>query len=92
MSDQTIVPLKNAATATSGGRFQFVEIDGVRYAHIVDPKTGLGITEQLTVHVTAPTAMEADALASAVYVLGKEKGEKLISKLPNVSVKIVSEK
>jgi thiamine biosynthesis lipoprotein ApbE len=41
-----------------------------------------------TVHVTAPTAMEADALATAVFVLGQEKGTTLIDKLPNVSVKI----
>ena len=82
------VLLKNTAMATSGGRFQFVEIEGVRYAHIVDPKTGLGLTNMSTVYVTAPTAMEADALATAVFILGKEKGETLISTLPNVSVEI----
>jgi len=84
------VLLKNAAMATSGGRFQFVEIDGVRYAHIVDPKTGFGITGLQTVHVTAPTAMEADALATAVIILGEKKGKALIDALPNVSVEIVS--
>jgi thiamine biosynthesis lipoprotein len=87
--DNETVLLKNIAMATSGGRFQFVEIDGVRYAHIVDPKTGLGITDLYTVHITAPTAMEADALATAVILLGKEKGTALINKLPNVSVEFV---
>ena len=87
--DNETVLLKNTAMATSGGRFQFVEIGGVRYAHIVDPKTGLGITGLQTVHVTAPTAMEADALATAVIILGKEKGQALIDKLPKVSVEIV---
>jgi thiamine biosynthesis lipoprotein len=82
--------MKETAMATSGDRFQFVDIDGVRYAHIVDPKTGLGMTEAKTVHITAPTAMEADALATAVFVLGQEKGTALIRKLPNVSMKIVT--
>ena len=88
--DETVF-MKNTAMATSGGRFQFVEIDGVRYSHIVDPKTGLGITGLQTVHVTAPTAMEADALATIVSILGKEKGEALIDKLPKVSVEINKE-
>ena len=87
--DNETVLLKNTAMATSGGRFQFVEIGGVRYAHIVDPKTGLGITTLQTVHVTAPTAMEADALATAVIVLGKEKGKTLIDQFPKVTVEIV---
>jgi len=82
--------LKNTAMATSGGRFQHVEIDGVRYSHIVDPKTGLGVTSQQTIYVRAETAMEADALATAVFVLGKEKGQALIDKLPKVLVEIAS--
>ncbi|MCL2710289.1 MAG: FAD:protein FMN transferase [Planctomycetaceae bacterium] len=76
-----IVWMKNTAMATSGGRFQFVVIDGVRYAHIVDPRTGLGITGSQTVHIIAPTAMEADTLATAVILLGREKGQALIDKL-----------
>ena len=83
------VLLKDTAMATSGGRFQFVLIDGVRYAHIVDPKTGFGITGQQTVYITAPTAMEADALATAVILLGREKGEALINTLPNVLMEFI---
>jgi thiamine biosynthesis lipoprotein len=75
------VLLESASMATSGDRFQFVEIGGVRYSHIIDPKTGLGLTTPSTVHITAETATEADALASAVSVLGKEKGTKLIETL-----------
>jgi thiamine biosynthesis lipoprotein len=87
--DDETVSLKETAMATSGGRFQFVVIDGVRYAHIVDPKTGLGITGLQTVRITAPTAMEADALATAVIILGKEKGQALIDTLPTVSMEFV---
>ncbi|GHT41473.1 hypothetical protein FACS189443_3290 [Planctomycetales bacterium] len=68
---------QNIASATSGDRFQFVEIDAVRYAHIIDPKTGLGLTHHCTAHVSATTAMQADALASAACVLGKEKSREL---------------
>jgi thiamine biosynthesis lipoprotein len=75
--------------ATSGGQFQFVLIDGVRYTHIVNPQTGLGMTELHTVHVTAPTAMEADALATAVFILGRERGQALIDTLPNVTMEWV---
>jgi len=85
----SIVLMKETAMATTGGQFQFAEIDGVRYAHLVDPKTGYGMTGLQTVHVTAPTAMEADALATVVFVLGKEKGTALVAKLPNTSVEIV---
>ena len=83
--------LRDTAMATSGGSVQFVEIDGVRYSHIIDPKTGLGITGFQTVHITAPTAMEADALATAVSILGKEKGKALIDTLSKVSMEISGE-
>ncbi|MDR3234857.1 MAG: FAD:protein FMN transferase [Planctomycetaceae bacterium] len=80
------VLLKNTAIAVSGDKFQFVEIHGVRYAHIIDPKTGLGLTHSCTVTVLAPTATQADALASAAYVLGKEKGQCLEKQFGNVKI------
>ena len=83
--------LKDTAMATSGGSVQFVEIDGVRYSHLIDPKTGLGITGFQKVHITAPTAMKADALATAVSILGEEEGKAMINKLSKVSMKISGE-
>jgi thiamine biosynthesis lipoprotein len=71
------VLLKNAALATSGDVFQHVEIDGVRYSHIVNPKTGLGLTDHSLVVVIATNCATADALSTAVSVLGPEKGLKL---------------
>ncbi len=62
--------LTNGAIATSGDAYRLFEADGVRYSHIVDPGTGLGLTVRRIVTVAAPTALEADALASAVSVLG----------------------
>jgi FAD:protein FMN transferase len=74
----TILNLKNCAVATSGDAFQHVEINGRRYSHILDPKTGLGISQSSSVTVIAPTGMLADSLASAVSVMGPIKGVQLI--------------
>lgn len=73
-----ILEISDAAVATSGDAFQFVEINGTRYSHIVDPKTGLGLTRRSSVTVIAPTGIQADSLASAVSVLGPKAGLKLI--------------
>lgn len=61
--------LINSAVSTSGDLHQFIEIAGKRYSHIIDPHTGLGLTEARTATVTAPTAAESDALATAACVL-----------------------
>jgi thiamine biosynthesis lipoprotein len=60
--------LRNAAVSTSGDTEQFVEIDGVRYSHIVDPATGLGLRNSEEVSITAPDGAIADALATACSV------------------------
>ncbi|MEO7653994.1 MAG: FAD:protein FMN transferase, partial [Bryobacteraceae bacterium] len=63
-----IFVLRNTAMSTSGDSEQFVEIDGVRYSHIVDPGTGLGLTARRTVTVQGPLGITADAWATAVSV------------------------
>jgi thiamine biosynthesis lipoprotein len=66
--------LADRALTTSGDAFQFVEIDGKRYSHIVDPRTGLGLTTRSSVTVIAPDCLTADSLATAVSVLGPARG------------------
>lgn len=66
--------LSHAAVTTSGDAFQFVEIDRVRYSHIVDPSTGLGLTTRSSVTVIAPTCVMADSHATTVCVMGPERG------------------
>jgi FAD:protein FMN transferase len=70
--------LHNAGISTSGDAEQFIEFDGVRYSHIVSPATGLGLTERIQVSIVAPDATATDGLATAVSVMGKVAGLRLI--------------
>lgn len=72
--------LKNTAVSTSGDVYQFVEIDGVRYSHIVNPKTGLGLTNQRQVTVIAKHAAHADWLSTACCILPIEQALRLVKK------------
>ncbi|HKS97282.1 MAG TPA: FAD:protein FMN transferase, partial [Terriglobia bacterium] len=70
--------LHDAGVSTSGDAEQHVELGGVRYSHIVDPKTGRALTGHQSVTVVARDDFAADGLATAVSVLGPERGLKLI--------------
>jgi thiamine biosynthesis lipoprotein len=73
-----VVWLAAGAIATSGDYRRFVERDGRRYAHVIDPRTGAPVTHgAASVSVIAPSAMEADAAATALLVLGPEVGLRL---------------
>jgi FAD:protein FMN transferase len=75
--------LQNQGVATSGNMYQFVKIKGKRYSHIVNPRTGLGVTHQRNVTVIAPDGATADWLATACSVLSVKKALALIKSLPN---------
>ena len=70
--------LHNAGVSTSGDAEQFVEFDGIRYSHIVNPHTGVGLTNRIQATIIADCATRSDALATAVCVLGPERGLKTI--------------
>lgn len=71
----TTISLKNNSLATSGDYRNFYEKDGERYSHTIDPKTGYPVTHRLaSVSVIASSCMESDALATALMVMGEEKG------------------
>lgn len=82
-----ILVLVHAAVTTSGDAYQAVEIDGVRYSHIVDPRSGLGVAGPTTVTVVAPDATTADALATAASVLGQAAGSDMILTIPDCSAR-----
>ena len=79
--------LAHAAVATSGDAYQAVEIGGVRYSHIVDPRTGIGVPGPAAVTVVAADATAADALATAASVLGPTAGPALIASFPGTSAR-----
>jgi len=83
---ETLV-LAQAAVTTSGDAYQAVEIDGVRYSHIVDPRTGLGVTGPTAVSVIAPDATTADALATAASVLGHAAGPAVVAAFPGAAAR-----
>jgi len=64
------IGLKDAAVATSGNMYQYVEIDGKKYSHIINPITGMALTKSIQVTTIAKDATEADAFASAFSVMG----------------------
>lgn len=72
--------LQNAGVSTSGDREQFIEIDGQRYSHIVDPRTGLGVRHSNSVTVIAPNTSLSDPLATALSVLSERDGLALCAK------------
>lgn len=81
--------LANMGVSTSGDAFQYVELGGKRYSHIVDPHTGLGLTDHSSVTVIAPDATTADSLDTAVSVLGPVAGLRLIEATPGTAALIV---
>lgn len=80
-----ILVLSRCAIATSGDTQRFVIIGGQRFSHIVDPRTGWAMTGNMSVTVVAPDGTTADAMASALRVLGPEKGFPIVDSLPGVA-------
>jgi thiamine biosynthesis lipoprotein len=79
--------LKSHAISTSGDLYQRLEIDGKRYSHIIDPRTGIGLTDHSVVNVVAPDGITADSLTKVVSVLGPEQGLKFIEQIPGVAAR-----
>jgi thiamine biosynthesis lipoprotein len=75
-----VLELANAAVSTSGDSSQNLDIGGVKYSHIVDPATGMGLTLPVAVAVVARRGIDADSWSTALSVLGPERGIALIDK------------
>lgn len=77
--------LRNAAVSTSGDAERYVIIDGRRYSHIINPTTGQAVEDRASVTVVAPDGGTADALETTVYLLGPERGLKLVDETPGAA-------
>ncbi|MDF1591728.1 MAG: FAD:protein FMN transferase [Desulfobacterales bacterium] len=85
-----VVTLENLALATSGDYRNFFEIEGRRYSHVLDPRTGHPVRNSVvSASVMAQTCTFADGLATALMVLGPDKGIELVERLENVEAMIV---
>ena len=79
---QSVIKIKNQAMATSGDYKNFFEKNGIKYSHIINPKTGYPIRHKtLSVTVLAETAVLADGWATAMLVLGSDEGMIIANKL-----------
>lgn len=84
-----VVKPDNNSVATSGDYEQFFEVDGIRYHHILDPKSGYPAKGLRSVTIINQSNTFADALATAVFVMGKDKGMRLIENLSDTEAMII---
>jgi thiamine biosynthesis lipoprotein len=84
-----LLELTNAAVSTSGNTEQYVDLNGRRYSHIIDPSTRMGLSADLTVTVIARHGLDADGLDTAVSVLGPDRGLQLIESQPDAAALVI---
>jgi len=85
-----IIELKDKAVSTSGDYEKFFEIKGRRYCHIIDPRTGKPVQKIMSVTIVADSTTEADALSTALFPMGVEKGIRLIESINGAGCVIVA--
>lgn len=85
-----VLDLTDATFSTSGDYERFFEKDGVRYHHILDPRTGQPARGTRSVTVVTATATQAEGLSKGVFILGPERGMALVERLPDAEAVIVT--
>nr|WP_232730422.1 FAD:protein FMN transferase [Lacinutrix sp. Bg11-31] len=85
------LPVNNSAVVTSGNYEKYVKFNNVLYSHIIDPRTGYPATGILSVTIFTKTAELADALATSIFVMGKDTGLNFINQLKGVECIIIDE-
>jgi len=85
------VRLRDGSLSTSGSNQQYFEVDGRRYSHIIDPRSGEPVSGMVQVTVTAPTATDSDALSTALFVLGPERATALLEALEKTAALLVTD-
>ncbi len=85
----SMIPLENSAISTSGDYERYFVEDGVRYHHILDPKTGSSTHEILSSSIIGQSATDTDALSTSVFILGVEKGMQLIDSIADTEAVLI---
>ena len=85
------ITLNNMSVATSGDYEKFVTINGIRYSHTIDPKTGLPVHGIKSVTIISPYAELSDAMATPVTVMGSKAGLDMINQMKNIACIIVDD-
>jgi thiamine biosynthesis lipoprotein len=83
------MPVNNSAVVTSGNYEKYVKFNNILYTHIIDPRTGYPATGILSVSLFTKTAELADALATSIFVMGKDTGLNFVNQLKGVECIIV---
>ena len=89
VSVPAVLELTNAAVSTSGSSEQHLDVDGRRYSHIIDPSSGMGLVDDITVTVIARHGLDADGLDTAVSVLGADRGLALVESCPGAAALVI---
>ena len=89
--NMAVVRLNNQSLVSSGTYEKFFEANGKKYHHIIDPKTGYPVENELvSVSIITEKSIDADALSTSVFLLGLEKGMDFVEKLPNTEAVFVT--
>jgi thiamine biosynthesis lipoprotein len=91
-ADTTTILLKNAAITTSGDTYRFLEHNGRRYSHIMNPRSGLGLRHFVRATVLAPDGYRADALTKVFSVAGLRKSRRLLKRFPDSRLLLLENK
>ena len=84
-----VLPLEDTAISTSGDYERFFERDGVRHHHLIDPKTGRSPNHVRSVTILAPDGLTTEGLSKSLFVLGLERGMRLVESQAGVDAVVV---
>jgi len=87
-----VIPLQDVAVSTSGDYQRYFEEDGIRYHHIINPRSGDSARALQSVTIIGPDATTTDALSTSAFVMGLESGLELINRMPDIDAILVDQK
>jgi FAD:protein FMN transferase len=86
----TRIPITNSAMSTSGDYERYFDEGGIRYHHIIDPRTGHSASKVRSATILGPTATETDGMSKTAFVLGPEKALEIINRMPQYDAVFVT--